>query len=308
VRFRQGDGRDGARRAPGEVVLRLRRRADELERLWDADRLVRGDERADVRIVAPHHLHDGRVLAHAEAEAAVLLGDLDPEGAEPSEAVHHLFGVLAGLVDGHRVDLLTQEPLHVVVELLELRPLSSQHGEGVDVIEEEVPEEELAEEGPPRPLLLPGFLRYLPRLLLAREPCVGCAQDGPSLSGLGSLPAAARQAPAYHWWPGRRYRGRRGLPPPRRRGPSPRARRNGGHASGPAPAWWQEEADREHALSAALGLEGAQGPGLIPPIPPPTMATLIVLLPRAPRARAGRGTRCDARRPLYRWASAGLVW
>src|SRR5207249_11466870 len=56
-------------------------------------------------------------------------------------------------LDGHRVDLLAQEPLYVVVELLELRPLPPQHGERVDVIEEEVPEEELAEEGPPRPLL-----------------------------------------------------------------------------------------------------------------------------------------------------------
>src|SRR5207247_5424153 len=190
VRFRQGDGRDGARRAPGEVLLLLLRGAEELERLRDADRRVRGEERADVRIVAPHHLHDGRVLAHAEAEATVLLGDLDPEGTEPSETVHHLLWVLPRLVDGHRVDLVTQEALQLVVELLELRPLLAAHGEGVDVVEEEIPEEELAEEGPPRPLLLAGLLRDLSRLLLAGEPCLGCSQRRPLLVGPRVLPAA----------------------------------------------------------------------------------------------------------------------
>src|SRR5438093_7215282 len=95
VRLRQGEGRDGAGRAPGEVLLLLLRRAEELERLWDADRLVRGEERADVRIVAPHQLHDGRVLAHAEAEAAVLLWVLDPEGAEPIMYLHSHLVLLA---------------------------------------------------------------------------------------------------------------------------------------------------------------------------------------------------------------------
>src|SRR5262249_31010071 len=154
---------------------------EELERLGHADRLVGGEKRTHVRVVAPHHLHDGGVLAHREAEATVLLRDLDPEGTELAETVHHVGGVLTGLVDGDRVDLLAQEAVEVVVELPELRAFLRSRREGMDVVEKEVPEEELAQEGPPRPLLLAGLLGDLPGLLLARRPCIHCTQSSTSL-------------------------------------------------------------------------------------------------------------------------------
>src|SRR4029078_1138907 len=128
--------------AARQVLPFLRVRAEELERLWDADRLVRGEQRADVRIVAPHHLHYGRVLTHAEAEAAVRRGDLDPEGAEPPEAIHDLRGGLAGLVARDGVDLLAEDSPELVVERRERGQLLRGRRQGMHVVHEEVREEQ----------------------------------------------------------------------------------------------------------------------------------------------------------------------
>src|SRR5581483_7903605 len=172
----QRERRDRAARAAREVLPLLLGRAEELQRLRDADRLVGGQQRGDVRIVAADELHRRRVLTHGEPEPAVLLRDLDAEGAELPEPVDDLLRVLARLVDRDGVDLLAQERLQRVVELLKLRPPLPHGRKRVDVLQEEVAEEELAQEGPSRPFLLAGLLGDLSRLFLARRPYVRRAQ------------------------------------------------------------------------------------------------------------------------------------
>ena len=176
--LRQREGRDGARGAAGEVLLLLLRGAEELERLGDADRLVRGEERTEVPVAAPDHLHHLAVLGDREAEAPVLLRHLHPEGPEPAQPLDHVVGILAGRVDGDRVDVLAQEALHIPVELGELGPFGRRR-EGVDEIERQLAEEELAQEGSPFPLFLASLLGDLARLLFGGHPDFGGAHANP---------------------------------------------------------------------------------------------------------------------------------
>jgi len=188
VRLGQGEGRDGARRAAREVLLLLLGRPEQLQRLRHADRLVRGEQRADVAVEASDELHDGHVLAHAEAEPAVLLRDLEPERAELAQPVDDFLRVLAGLVDDDRIDLLAQERREPVVERPELRPPFARRREGMDVLEEEVAEEQLAQERPPCPLLLAGLLRDLSGLFFTGRSCVRRHWDTPPYRGWGGPP------------------------------------------------------------------------------------------------------------------------
>ena len=144
VRLGEGKGGDRTRRAAWQIFLFLLRGAEELQRLRHPDRLVRGEERADVVVGAADHLHDLAVLRDREAEPAVLLRDLHPEGAELAEPVDDVVGVLARLVDRDAVDLFAQEGLELVVEHGELRALPVVHRKGMDERQEEVPEEDLA--------------------------------------------------------------------------------------------------------------------------------------------------------------------
>ena len=70
----------------------------------------------EVAVEAAQQLHHLLVLDVGEAEAAVLLGDLHAEGAQPAQAVEHVLRVLAGGVDLDRVDLVAQEGLELAVE------------------------------------------------------------------------------------------------------------------------------------------------------------------------------------------------
>jgi hypothetical protein len=104
--------------------------------------------------------------ALVKPEAAVLGGDLHPEGAELAQAVDHVLGILAGAVDLDRVHLLAQELREGVVERAELRPLGAGHRERVDQIEAEIPQEQLAHEARVLPRLLTRRFGDLARLLL----------------------------------------------------------------------------------------------------------------------------------------------
>ncbi len=163
----QREGRDLARGAARQEALLLLLAAEELDRLRHADRLVGRQQRGQVAVAAADQPHDLVVLDVAEALPAVFLGDLHAEGAQPPQAVQHGFGVLAGAVDLGRVDLVLQERLHLPEELLELGPLFLGQGEGVDEIEPEVAQEELADEAGGFPLLLPRGLGHLPGLEFA---------------------------------------------------------------------------------------------------------------------------------------------
>ena len=93
-----------------------------------------------------------------EAEAAVLPRDLHPEGAELREAADDLLGVLAGLVDRHRIDPLLEEAPHPVVEVAEGRSVRLLDGVGVDEVQPEAAEEQVFQEARALPFPLAGGL------------------------------------------------------------------------------------------------------------------------------------------------------
>jgi hypothetical protein len=73
---------DRAGGAPGQEPLLLLLGAEHSDRLGNADRLVRRHQRTDARMDRPDQHQSPAVVGHAEPEAAVLAGDLDPEGAD----------------------------------------------------------------------------------------------------------------------------------------------------------------------------------------------------------------------------------
>src|SRR2546422_4842536 len=94
------------------------------------------------------------VRQRREAEPAVFARDLDPEGAQIAQAMDHGFGDLALAVDAVRVDL-AEQPLELVEE--RLRPphlVGILLGVGMDEVEAELPEEQVAYEAGRNPLLL----------------------------------------------------------------------------------------------------------------------------------------------------------
>ena len=97
-----------------------------------------------------------------EAEAAVLLRDLHPEGTHLPQAVDDVRWILGGLVDGHRIDLLAHERPQLVVEAGELGPVGAARRKGMDEVELEVAEKQVANEAAPFPFLLARLLRDLP--------------------------------------------------------------------------------------------------------------------------------------------------
>ncbi len=130
-----------------QVLLLLLFGAEELERLRHADGLVRRQP-GHARAAPGGHQTDGAVVVGgAESEAAVLLRDLHAPGAELLESVEELARVLAGPVDLIRVHVLREEMLELLEKLVGLRlVLQRLFGEGIDQIEIELAEEEIADE------------------------------------------------------------------------------------------------------------------------------------------------------------------
>jgi hypothetical protein len=121
-------------------------------------------QRAGVGADAADQVHHLLVLAHGEAQAAVLLGNLHAEGAELAEAVDHLVLVFAGYVDLDRVELVAKQIVDRLVERHELGVFFVLFGIGVDEIEPEVAKEHLFHERRLFPSGLPRFLRDLASL------------------------------------------------------------------------------------------------------------------------------------------------
>ena len=131
--------------------------AEEPERLRDADGLVRRQERDQVSVHARDELDDRPVLVLREAEAAVFRLDLHAERAERGEAVENALRDLAVAVDRVAVDLVAEEPFHLLVEGAELGPLLPRRKVG-DEVEAEAPEKELLQKAR---LLPSGLARFL---------------------------------------------------------------------------------------------------------------------------------------------------
>ena len=132
------------------------------QRLGDADRLVRGEQRRDRRVPDAGQRQRAVVVDLREAEPAVLLRHLHAERAERLEPVEHGVGDLRVALDLERVDLRLEEGAEPVQE--RLAPLD---GGGVeprlrrDQVEPEVAEEQLLAEARELPFALARRLRDL---------------------------------------------------------------------------------------------------------------------------------------------------
>jgi hypothetical protein len=173
VRLGEREGRDRARRAAGQVLLLLLERAKELERLGHADRLMGGQQREHVVVVATDDLHHRAILGDREPEAAVFLRNLHPEGAERAQTVDDMGRVFPHFVDRRRVDVVDEKPFQLVHELLEDRPWLERLREGVHEGELELAEEEVAQESFPFPLDLSSLLGDLAGLGFAADVGLG---------------------------------------------------------------------------------------------------------------------------------------
>jgi hypothetical protein len=160
--LRQRKAGDCAGRAAGQIRAFLLLAAEEPERLRHADRLVGGEKRRHVRVVASEKLHRALVLALRKAEAAVLGRDLHAERAERGEPLEDGLRILAARIDLDGVDLLDEEGAEAFVERGELGSLLL---DGFASREHEVERATTEEEAPQEALRLPA---RLPRRL--RDP------------------------------------------------------------------------------------------------------------------------------------------
>ena len=137
------------------------------QRLGDADRLVRGEQRRDRGVPDAGHRQRAVVVDLREPEAAVLLGDLHAHRADPLEPLDDLVGELRVALDLQRVDLVLEERPQLGEEalaLLDRRVVEPRLG--MDQVEAEVAEEQLLAEARQLPFLLARGLGDLPGLAL----------------------------------------------------------------------------------------------------------------------------------------------
>ena len=172
VRLGQQERGDvGTGKARQERVLLLLR-AEDLQRLRYADRLVRGEQRAD-RGAGRADERQRLVVVHlGEAEAAVLDVDLHAERAELLEPVDHLVRDARLALDVGAVDLRLAEVAQLREELLAAPDvLAGGHGMGMDEVEPEAAEEELLGEARLAPVLFARGLGDLSCFALADFRC-----------------------------------------------------------------------------------------------------------------------------------------
>ena len=164
----QQEGRDvGARHARQPLALLLVG-AEHPQRLGDADRLVRGDQRAERGVPGADHRQRAVVVDLREPEAAVLLGDLHPHRADPLEPLDDLVGDLRLALDQQRVDLVLEELAERREEALALLGrLGVEPRLRVDQVQPVVAEEELLAEAREFPFLLARGFGDLPCLAFA---------------------------------------------------------------------------------------------------------------------------------------------
>ena len=143
----QREGGHGTLGQTRQILLLLRRRAEQLERRGNADGLRRGEQGGEVSVLARDQPHGVGVAVLAQAEAAVLGRDLDAEGADLSQTLHDLGRDLP-----LAIDLVAVHPLlHEALELLHERPGPGEIrrvglGKGMHQIEPERTLEQLSHE------------------------------------------------------------------------------------------------------------------------------------------------------------------
>ena len=92
----------------GKILRLLLVGAEQLERLRQADRLVRRQQRGERSVLRRHHRHRLHITRIRKPEPAVFRRDLDPEGAHVAEFLDVLLGNLARAVDHVRIDALEE--------------------------------------------------------------------------------------------------------------------------------------------------------------------------------------------------------
>ncbi len=159
VRLGQQERRDvrtGAARQEGVLLLL---RAEGLQRLGDADRLVRGEQRADGRARRADQGEGPVVVDLGEAEAAVLGIDLHAERAELLELSDGLVRDPALALDAGAVDLRLAELAQRGEELLAAPyVVRGRGGVRMDEVEPEAPQEQFLGEAGLTPVLFTGRL------------------------------------------------------------------------------------------------------------------------------------------------------
>ena len=88
IDFSQCECRDGSLGEAREELSLLFFGAEEFEGLWNADRLVCGQQRRKRSVLGGHHLDRADVAHLRQAEPAVFDGDLDAEGAHVAQLLH----------------------------------------------------------------------------------------------------------------------------------------------------------------------------------------------------------------------------
>ena len=156
-RLSEQEGRDGAPGAARQVPLLLLLGAVVLHRLRDPDRLVGRQQRAE-RAVHLRKQHEGTIVgALGQTEAAVLLGDLHPEGPEVGEPLEHSVRDDGGPLDleADFTPLGLAQGADLLNEAVALGPdLGGLLGEGRDQVQAEPTEVQLLAERREAPLSL----------------------------------------------------------------------------------------------------------------------------------------------------------
>ncbi len=109
VGFGQGERGNLAFCKPGQVFALLFLSAKQDQRLRDADRLMRGDQRGEIAAITAEQHAGAAIVGLRKTESAILRRDLNAECAHPAQFGQDLVGDFAGPVDFVRIDFFAKE-------------------------------------------------------------------------------------------------------------------------------------------------------------------------------------------------------
>ena len=103
--LRQREGGDFLARDPRQIFPLLLFRAEKQQRLRHADRLVRGNERGQIRIPTAEQHRGAAIIDLRQTKPAVFLRDFDAERAHREKVVDVLLRNFAGAIDLVGIDV-----------------------------------------------------------------------------------------------------------------------------------------------------------------------------------------------------------